>query len=152
MADPVAWEDQTAAFFGLTFIDTSSEGEIGGVRDDETARVALTEDYAREVLQEHGLVLADLAPVEDELARTLNPASCNDCDLRMARELGARYAISGEIQKVSNLILAMNLYVRDARTGEYLRGQAVDVRGNTDDSWLRGMRYILARNVFAEQK
>jgi hypothetical protein len=51
---------------------------------------------------------------------------------------------------VSNLIIAMNLYVRDAETGAQLRGQAVDVRGNTDDTWLRGMRYILTRNVFAD--
>jgi hypothetical protein len=58
--------------------------------------------------------------------------------------------VVSEVQKVSNLILAINLYVFDAATGEQLRGQAVDVRGNTDDSWLRGMRSILTRNVFPE--
>ncbi|MEH6774490.1 MAG: DUF2380 domain-containing protein, partial [Cereibacter changlensis] len=51
-------------------------------------------------------------------------------------------------QKVSNLILSMNLYIKDTATGKQLRGQAVDIRGNTDDSWTRGMRYILTRNVF----
>ncbi len=144
------WQGASAAFFGLGFIDTSAEGEINGVRADETERLARTEAYVEGVLRDHGLELVDLAPVAEELDRTLNPADCNDCDLAMARELGARYSIVAEVQKVSNLILSMNLYFRDAETGEQLRGQAVDIRGNTDDSWMRGMRYILERNVFAE--
>lgn len=139
-----------AAFFGLTFLDTSTEGAINGVREDETARLERTEAYVAERLREHGIALVALDPVAEELERTLNPADCNDCDLRMAQRLGARYAIVGEVQKVSNLILAMNLYIRDAETGAFLRGQAVDIRGNTDDAWMRGMRYILDRNVFAE--
>lgn len=144
------WQGEKAAFFGVTFIDTSTEGEINGVRPDETARVELVEEYIAETLREHGLTLVDLAPVREELDRTVNPAACNGCDVRMAQELGARYSIVSEVQKVSNLILSMNIYVRDAETGAQLRGQAVDVRGNTDDSWLRGMRAILQRNIFAE--
>jgi hypothetical protein len=69
----------------------------------------------------------------------------------MARELGARYAVVSEVQKVSNLILAMNIYVRDTDDGGQVAGQAVDIRGNTDDSWQRGARYILTRNIFADQ-
>lgn len=144
------WQGQTAAFFGVTFLDTSTEGELNGVRADETARIERTEAYVRDALRGRGLELVDLAPVAQELERTFNPADCNGCDLAMARALGARYSIVAEVQKVSNLILSMNLYVRDAETGELLRGQAVDIRGNTDDSWMRGMRYILDRNVFAE--
>jgi len=149
-ADP-RWEGQTAAFFGVTFIDTSTEGEINGVREDETARVAMIEDYIAEALEAGGLTLVDLAPVQEELDRTMNPAKCNGCDVRMARELGARYSIVSEVQKVSNLILAINIYVRDADDGGQVAGQAVDIRGNTDDSWQRGARYVLTRNIFADQ-
>lgn len=149
-AEESLWQGQTAAFFGVTLLDTSTEGALNGVRSDETARVALIEEYVRDALREQGLNLVDLGPVTKELERTANPADCNGCDLRMAQELEARYSIVAEVQKVSNLIIAMNLYVRDAETGAQLRGQAVDVRGNTDDTWLRGMRYILTRNVFAD--
>lgn len=144
------WQGKTAAFFGVHLIDTSTEGEINGVRPDETARTALVENYAATVLEEHGLTLVDLGPVSEALGRVVNPADCNGCAIGMARDLGADYAVVSEVQKVSNLILAMNLYIFDAATGAQLRGQAVDIRGNTDDSWLRGMRYILTRNVFAE--
>jgi hypothetical protein len=153
---PSAWADsrwagETAAFFGVTFIDTSTEGEINGVREDETARVALLEDYIAQALEAEGLTLVDLAPVREELERTLNPSKCNGCDIRMARALGARYSIVSEVQKVSNLILAINIYVRDADDGGQVAGQAVDIRGNTDDSWQRGARYVLTRNIFADQ-
>lgn len=150
-ADDGAWSGAKAAFFGVTFLDTSHEGEIAGVRADETDRVAMIEAYVRTALEEQGLVLVDLAPAAEELARTVNPAHCNGCDLRMATRLGARYAVVSEVQKVSNLILSMNLYIRDAETGAQLRGLAVDIRGNNDESWTRGMRYILTRAIFPEE-
>lgn len=148
-AQPV-WDGAKAAFFGVTFLDTSTEGDINGVRPDETARLEKLEAYIATSLQENGLVLVDLEPVREELGRTTNPSKCNGCDIKMARELGARYAVVSEVQKVSNLILAVNIYVRDAETGGQVAGQAVDIRGNTDDTWIRGARYILQRNIFAE--
>jgi hypothetical protein len=142
------WEGQRAAFFGVTFVDASHEGQHYGAREDETARVALVERYVREALAEQELVLVDLAPVENRLRRTRNPASCGGCELRMARELDARYAIVAEVHKVSNLILAMRLAIRDADSGRQVRGLGVDIRANTDQSWLRGMRYILDNGIF----
>lgn len=142
------WQGKTAAFFGVHLIDTSTEGEINGIRPDETARTRMIEDYVADAFREKGLELVDLGPVEEELARTIDPAVCNDCDLRMAEALGADYSIVSQVQKVSNLILAINIYVREVGTGERLRGQAVDIRGNNDESWIRGARYILQNNVF----
>ncbi len=144
------WEERSVAFFGITLLDTSLEGELAGTRPDEIARVEVVNEYVRERLEAEGLVIVDLAPVAEELARVRNPADCNGCDIRMARELGADYAVVGEVQKVSNLILSMNLYIRDVKTGHHLRGQAVDIRSNTDEAWLRGMRYILERSIFTD--
>lgn len=144
------WQGQKAAFFGVTFLDTSAEGEINGTRADETARVAMLEEYIAAGFTAQGLELVDLAPASARLAATRNPEHCNGCDTAIARELGARYSIVSEVQKVSNLILAINIYIRDAQTGAQLRGQAVDIRGNTDESWQRGARYILTNNIFAE--
>jgi hypothetical protein len=143
------WSGKRAAFFGVTFIDSSTEGELRGVRTDEEARIELMRAQIAETLREQGLDLVDLSPVQDELDRTRNPARCNGCELRMAKRLGADYAVVSEVQKVSNLILSMNIYVRDTATGRNLRGQAVDIRSNTDESWLRGARYILRNNIFA---
>lgn len=138
------------AFLGITFIDTSTEGAYFGERPDEAARIDLLEDEVRERFTAEGLVFADLAPVQDQLDTIVNPAECYGCDIRMAQELGSDYVMVGEVQKVSNLILSMNLVVKDGETGEFVRGQSVEIRSNTDDSWLRGMRYILKNNIFKE--
>lgn len=144
--------DASVAFFGIHFIDTSTEGAYNGVREDEVARIALIEDLVRQTFTEKGFVLVDIEPVRKTLDRTVNPADCNYCDVLMARELGADYALTGEVQKVSNLILSMNLVVREAESGQFTKGQSVDIRGNTEESWLRGIRYILKNNIFRAKR
>ena len=136
------------AFFGIVFIDTSTEGAINGVRPDETERLAMLEEYVREEFRGRGFELADIAPVFDEMNMVASVADCNFCDVLLARKLGVDYSVVGEVQKVSNLILSMNLVVRDTVEGQHVRGMSVDIRGNNDDSWRRGMRYILKNNIF----
>ena len=149
-AAPVDWQGRKAAFFGVTFIDTSHEGELNGPRADEAARVERAEAQIAGTLEEHGLELVDLGPVAEELARTLNPSDCNGCELRMAERLGADFAVVAEVQKVSNLILSMNVVIRDAASGDAVRALAVDIRGNTDESWRRGIGYIFENGIFTD--
>ncbi|MEO0993907.1 MAG: DUF3280 domain-containing protein [Pseudomonadota bacterium] len=136
------------AFFGVHFIDTSTEGAVNGVRADEVERIALVERYVAEQFTERQLELVDITPVQSDLDRIVNPADCNYCDVLMARKLDADFTLVGEVQKVSNLILSMNLVMRETAEGQFVKGMSVDVRSNTDESWLRGMRYILKNNIF----
>lgn len=140
--------DGTVAFLGLVFIDTSTEGAYNGVREDESARLALLEELVETRFREEGLTLLDLAPIAEELDNTVNVANCYGCELRMAAKLDADYVLVGVVQKVSNLIIAMNLVMRDVETSEVVRARSVDVRSNTDASWLRGMRYIMKTAFF----
>ena len=137
-------EGARVAFLGITFIDTSTEGAYNPVRSDETARLALVRDYVEARFTEDGFVLIDLAPISTD------PADCYGCETRLAARLNADYVLVGEVQKVSNLILSMNLVLRAVPSGEVVRARAVDIRSNTDDSWLRGMRYIFKTHIFAE--
>ena len=136
------------AFLGLGFIDSSTEGAYNGVRADETQRRAMLEDLIRTRFTDEGFQLVALDPVAEDLANTLNPADCAGCDVRFGARLGTDYVLVGEVQKVSNLILSMNLVLRDTATGQMIRGQSVDIRSNTDESWQRGMNYILKNHYF----
>ena len=136
----------TALFFGLHLIDTSTEGAINGVRADETARLAMTETQIADDLTDRGFALT--RPQPDQIAAIKDPTNCNGCDTRLAADLGLDYAITGQVQKVSNLILSMNLYIRDAQSGRTLASGAVDIRGNNDLSWQRGYRYLLKNVIF----
>ena len=140
--------NSTVAFLGLTFIDTSAEGAYDGVRADQTARLQLVENAIAEKFRQEGFVLLDLTPIAKELDNTVNPANCYGCELAMAKKLGAGYVVVGVVQKVSNLIISMNLVMRDVETAAVVRARSVDVRSNTDKSWLRGMNYILKNTFF----
>jgi hypothetical protein len=144
------WQGATAAFFGVSFLDTSHEGELRGARADEAARVEVLEAQLADGLRAQGIELVPLDPVAETLALYANPADCSGCEVRMAAELGADYAVTSELQKVSNLILSMNVVIREAATGEAVRGHSVEIRGNTDESWRRGMRYLLENAIFAD--
>lgn len=140
----------SALFFGIHWIDTSTEGAINGVRPDETARLEMIEAQVARDLAQRGFVLS--LPAPEEVARIKNPTRCNGCDTKMAAAAGLDYAISGEIQKVSNLILSMNLYIREAESGRTVAAGAVDIRGNNDESWQRGYRYLLKNVIFKEEQ
>nr|AAC44559.1 unknown [Paracoccus denitrificans] len=93
----------------------------------------MAETVIAEDLRSRGFTLLD--PPADQVARIKNPTQSNGSDSRIARDMGAHYAISGEVQKVSNLILSLNLYIRDAESGDTVRAGVVDIRGNTDESF-----------------
>jgi hypothetical protein len=140
---------QRAAVFDFELIDTSLEGAVHGARADEQERLARTSDHLRRRLAEsERFVVVDVAPVAAE-ARASNLQACGGCDVRLARKLGAELAITGTVQKVSNLILNMNIYLRDAETGRLLQEMSADFRGNTDESWDRALAWLLRNRLLA---
>jgi hypothetical protein len=90
----------------------------------------------------------DIAPVRDA-ARHANLQACGDCDLKLAGELGAELEITGMVQKVSNLIINLNIYLRDVKTGAMIAAASADMRGNTDESWSRTMSYLIRNRLLA---
>ena len=53
------------------------------------------------------------------------------------------------VQKVSNLILSLNIYLRDTRSGQLIASMSADFRGNTDKSWQRSASYLLRNRLLA---
>ncbi len=154
-ASPVPAQEPPApgsvAFFGLRFIDMSTEGAMNGVRPDESTRTTMASTLVAEDMVARGFTLVPIDPVAKRLETITNPTDCNGCDTAMAAELGADYALTGEVRKISNLILSLELNLRDAESGQTLRAGTVDIRGNTDETWRRGFSYLL-RNIIFRQR
>ena len=55
--------------------------------------------------------------------------------------------LTGWVQKTSNLILNINIQIRDVRTEKIVLNKSVDIRGNNDDTWRRGVRYMVRSMV-----
>ena len=106
---------ESVAVFDFELIDASLEGAMRGAR--AHARLARLSDQLRQLLRESGrFSLVNIAPIASE-AQASNLQACSGCDKRLARRIGAELAITGTVQKVSNLILNMNIYVRDVSSG-----------------------------------
>jgi Protein of unknown function (DUF2380) len=142
-------EPPKLAVFDFEMIDTSLQGEVYGARSDEQARLARIGDRVRDELAASGKFrLLDIAPV-NAAAHGSNLQACGGCDMKLARELGADVAITGVVQKVSNLILNVNLYLRDVSSGHLLASVSADMRGNTDESWSRAVDYLVHDRLLA---
>jgi Protein of unknown function (DUF2380) len=140
---------QPVAVFNFELIDTSLEGAVRGARADEQERLARMSDQLRRLLRDScRFSLVDLTPIASEMQAS-NLQACSGCDMRLARQLGAELAITGTVQKVSNLILNMNIYVRDASTGTTIAGMSADMRGNTDESWSRTLNWLVRNRLLA---
>ncbi len=139
---------KTAAVFDFELIDTSLEGEVRGVNPAEQKRLRLISHLLRRKLADSGAyVLVDTAPVAAAVEAAGHLHGCNGCEADIARSLGADLAFTGTVQKVSNLILNINIYVRDAATEKRIMTFSVDIRGNTDTSWSRGISYIVRNRL-----
>lgn len=134
------------ALFDFELIDTSLEGAVRGENAVESERLLLISSILREKLTESGLYqMVDLAPLKSKIEDAGYLHSCNGCEVKLAAQAGAKIAITGVVQKVSNLILNINVYMRDVESGQIIRSASADIRGNTDQSWSHGISW-LARN------
>jgi hypothetical protein len=136
------------AFFGFTMINTSLEP----TKPEEEARLRMLDELLRNKLDASGrFSLVAVSPeLQHEIARGPEIRDCNGCERSYARKAGADWAAWGTVQKVSNLILNINLYLEDAQTGKLAFVKSIDIRGNTDESWRRGLDYMLRHYLFAQ--
>jgi hypothetical protein len=140
-----------AVLFPFVLEDSSLQGQVQGPMSDEQGRLMALNRQLRDAVAGSGCcTVLDPAPVMRD-ARNLHPVDCNGCELDLARSVHAAVAVTGWVQKVSNLILNINLVARDVQTGKVVSAGSVDIRGNTDESWSRGLSYLLRNRLHPEQ-
>ena len=149
VSSPAHADPSKVAVFDFELLDTSLQGEVQGPRADEQRRLTDITGQLRKALAESGnYAVLDIAPV-NAAAHASNLQACGGCDVHYAQQLGADLAITGVVQKVSNLILNMNIYLRDVHTGHLITSMSADFRGNTDESWSRAASYLLRNRLLA---
>ncbi len=136
------------AFFGFELINTSLEPTTPA----ESRRIRRLDDQLREKLDASGRfkIVAIPPELDREIAAGPEIRDCHGCERDFARGIGATWAAWGTVQKVSNLILNINLYMEDVQTGKMEFVKSVDIRGNTDESWQHGLSYMLRHYLFGE--
>ena len=148
LCTPALAAPQTVAIFDFNMVNTSPAATTA----DEAARLQSLDRQLHAALAAPGRYEpVDVGPVRGELANVRSIRGCNGCELDLARKAGAELAAYGWVQKVSNLILNINVVIEDAKTGQVLKAESVDIRGNTDESWRRGLRYLINERMFRSE-
>ena len=143
-------EPRSVAVFDFELVDTSLQGELEGASPADLDRLRrIGEQLRDELAASGGYRVVDTAPAADAIARAGRLRACNGCELAIAAGLGADLALIGWVQKVSNLILNLNVSLREVESGRLVEGASVDIRGNTDESWARGVRYLVRHHLAA---
>lgn len=147
-----AADARKTAVFPFEFVDDGQASEMfPKVPDAEGARLKMVHDRLSELLGATGSYAAiDTAPAADAIAKSRNFRDCTECAAEVGRTLGADVVVIGWVQKVSNLILNINVIIADAKTGAPLVQGYADIRGNTDETWRRGLEWIVKNRLLAQ--
>jgi hypothetical protein len=138
----------SVAFFGFQLINTSLEPTTPV----EASRIKMLDDLFRQKLGSSGRFKIVPIPPDTQQRIAAGPeiSGCNGCERDYAKSIGANWVAWGTVQKVSNLILNINVYMEEAASGKLEFVKSVDIRGNTDESWRQGLDYMLRHYLFEE--
>ena len=133
------------AFLGFELIDDHPDPARDAAHQ---ARLALISQQMAQGLAERGLYrVVDLTPAEAAIrqARAENEFlhRCNGCLVGVGAALDTRLVGVGWVQRVSNLILNLNLAIWAVTEDRMTLTKSVDIRGDNDESWRRGVAYML---------
>lgn len=101
----------------------------------------------RELAQRQLYRVVDAAPSQ-ALQRKLRDQQeflyrCDDCADQIGRLLGADLVMATWVQKVSELILNLNVQIYDVKAQKVVLSKSVDMRGNEDLTWTRAVSYLV---------
>ena len=146
---PVAASAQmrSMAVFDFELVDTSRQDRLAPPNAEHQARIALISNQLRKRFADSGRFnILDIAPVNAQ-AYASNLQSCGECDMSLAGQIGAELAVTGIVYKVSNLILHMTIYIRDVKAEVNIAAAQADMRGDTDETWVRTVDWLVRNGL-----
>jgi hypothetical protein len=142
-----AAEPRSLALMDCELIDEMRAFANEEARRENDRRLAMVTAELLKELRARGMYrVVDLAPAAELIERlktSYELRACNGCEIDIGKALGADRIALCWVQKVSNLILNINVEVRNVATGGTVYAKSVDMRGNTDEAWLRGARRLV---------
>lgn len=146
-ASALAQEDaapRSLLVLNLELVDSS--GEVTDQREDHERRLAaVRETLARELAAREVYAVVDPAPIQAEIDATQKRQylhACNGCEIRLARKVEADRVLTGHVRKVSSLVMALWVDIRDANSGRPVLREVLDFRGDNDRAWERAALYL----------
>lgn len=94
--------------------------------------------------------LIDTAPIAKDIEAAAPFVECNGCEVDIAKKLNGEVLYTGLVDKASDTLLNMRIMEIDVASGQLKRAGNVVIQGNTDDAWLRGVRWLMKNKLPAQ--
>ena len=140
---------KSVALLNVEFLN--DHGDLEPTTDAERARLALIASLFKAKLEASGRYKFVSIPAEAAAKIAAGPevGACGGCEFGYGKEFGADIVAWIVVQKVSDLILNINVYMADVATRKMVFVHSVDIRSNTDESWTRGLTYLVKNYLLA---
>jgi hypothetical protein len=141
--DAPAEPAKSVALLNVQFINDHEDLEP--TTGTERARLALIASLFKAKLEASGRYTFVSIPADAAAKISAGPevGACGGCEFGYGKALGADTAAWIVVQKVSDLILNINVYMADVAARKLAFVHSVDIRGDTDESWTRGITYLV---------
>jgi hypothetical protein len=94
----------------------------------------------------------DPAPIAAEIEEKAPMHKCNGCEDDLAKKVGAEVAFIGTVRKASDVLFTVSVYIRDVASAKVIKQASSEIYGNTDAMWLRAVRYLVEKRLFAPER
>ena len=146
---------QKAIIFPFDLIDQSQQFEIGimpkGIDPEDKRRLAVISEELTKLIKESGRYdIVNPGPIAAEIEEKAPMYKCNGCEDGLAKKVGADVAFIGTVRKASDVLFTVSVYVRDVAKERVTRQASSEIYGNTDAMWLRAVRYLTQKRLYAE--
>ena len=132
------------AVFPFDLHDTSQDGELVPVLNQEDVRrLKVVADELKSLMAKDGRFdVVDLTPLAAEIEKASPFNQCDGCEVPIAAKAGADLVVTGFVNKFSDALISLQVFVRDVKKGELKQTMSVAIIGNTDELWLHGMSWL----------
>lgn len=110
----------------------------------EKKRLEMARDRLVSMIEERGAYQSiDLSEYKKEIRKAAPFDRCNGCEVEFGKKADADVTILGVVNKSSEMMINVAVFVRDVSSGELTQSMSVSILQNDDAGWLRAIRYLV---------
>jgi hypothetical protein len=137
----------------LPFEIEDTSGEVGPA-DRHDAMLGRLTAFVRNEIASGQFYRVEPENLTDEAVKAVNAGTflrgCHGCEIDIAKRLGASHVLVGWIYKVSTLILALHIEVKEVTTGKTIYARVFDFRGDNEQAYAHAARAVVRSLTEAE--
>lgn len=119
----------------------------------EAQRLELVRDELVKMLESRGAYdIVDLSEHASDIKRAAPFSYCDGCEVEFGKRVNADVTMLGVVQKASEMMLNVAIYVRDVETGKLAKSMLVSIMQNDDTGWLRAVRHMVKNRLAPESE